>query len=145
MGHAMRLLVVEENEDDCILLEHAILRSGLQIAAQFVRTGAQALDYLVSCALKGFGLPSVVLLELDLPGVNGLEVARQIRARLEFAAVKIVMWSGAVSPWMQEAGYETGAALILGKPADTSTLETNVKALYGLGEKADFVAGGLGI
>lgn len=145
MGHEMALLVVDDNEDDRIFLEHVLTRSGLRIAIEFVRDGAEALEYLTRRAISGLRLPDVVLLDFHLRKFNGVELARRIKAHLELASIKIVIWSGAMIFEAWEAAYEQGASLLLWKHANLSLLEKDVNTLYAMGGEGDFVEGGLGI
>lgn len=74
---AVTILLVEDNRDDAALTELA-LRGDIAARLQVARDGQEGLDYLFNDAND---LPRLVLLDLRLPNMDGLEVLRRIRAR----------------------------------------------------------------
>lgn len=79
MNRKMRILLVEDNPDDEELTRIAFAESRLLNEVVVVRDGAEALDYLLDPGGEGHPLPSLVLLDLKLPKVDGLEVLRRLR------------------------------------------------------------------
>lgn len=79
MNSKMRILLVEDNPDDEELTRIAFAESRLLNEVVVVRDGAEALDYLLDPGGEGHPLPSLVLLDLKLPKVDGLEVLRRLR------------------------------------------------------------------
>ncbi len=91
-GH---VLLVEDNPDDLELTLHAFGKSGLINTMQVVRDGAEALDYLFG---KGefigrdvLDVPLLILLDLKLPKVSGIEVLRRIRADPRIRTIPVVV------------------------------------------------------
>jgi two-component system, response regulator len=75
------VLLVEDNENDIFLTQRALVKSELPHRLVVVRDGVEALDYLFSHKNHGGNiLPDVVLLDLKLPRVDGLQVLREIRS-----------------------------------------------------------------
>ena len=78
------ILLVEDNEDDVMLTERALKKSHILNKLVVAKDGVEALDYLFgtgSWAGRDLSnMPQVVLLDLKLPRINGLEVLRKIRA-----------------------------------------------------------------
>lgn len=84
------ILLVEDNEDDVLFLRRALKLAGILNPLQVVRDGRQAIDYLEGSGAymnrAEFPLPCLVLLDLKLPRVMGLDVLRWIDRRLCHAA-----------------------------------------------------------
>ncbi|MEO8545309.1 MAG: response regulator transcription factor [Burkholderiaceae bacterium] len=116
----MRLLLIE---DDCALqtsLKRTLERRGMRV--QLCGDGQQAL------ALWREQLPNVVLLDLSLPGIDGLEVLAQARQAGLATPVLILTARGTVGD--RVIGLNTGADDYLAKPFDLDELEARVRALH---------------
>lgn len=88
------ILLVEDNLRDQELTLLALERSQLANEVVVVRDGADALDYLLrrnAFAARDDGNPAVMLLDLKLPKVDGLEVLKEVRATAELRSIPIVM------------------------------------------------------
>src|SRR2546423_15639272 len=94
MAPLKRILLVEDNERDIELTLAALEENNLANEVVVTRDGAEALDYL-NCRGKfsghANGLPAVVLLDLKMPKVDGLEVLRQMRGDAHLKHVPVVM------------------------------------------------------
>jgi len=114
------VLLVEDNPRDAELTIRAFKRNQLADRLFHVKDGAEALDFLFQrgqhAGRQGEALPRVILLDLKLPKMNGLEVLRRIKsdARLQTIPVVIVT-SSAEDPDLQ-AAYELGANSYVIKP-----------------------------
>jgi CheY-like chemotaxis protein len=126
MSQAVEILLVEDDPADVELTLRALSRHNLANRVHTVRDGAEAIDYLFA----GAPLPKVVLLDLKLPKVNGLEVLRHIKADARTHRVPVVMLtSSREAPDIAEA-YELGANSYIVKPVE---FESFVKAVSDLG------------
>ena len=114
MPDRVSILLVEDNPDDAALTELA-LRGGTPAHLEIARNGEEALDYLFNDTNE---LPRLVLLDLRLPTIDGLEVLRRIRdnARTRLTPVVILTNSSAASD--VAAGYRAGANSYVRKPVD---------------------------
>src|ERR1035437_2670330 len=91
------LLLVEDNEDDIDLTRLCLQKNNILNPVTVVRDGAEALDYLFGQGpYKGRDLsdrPSVILLDLNLPKVSGLDVLAQIRKHLKTQCLPVVIFT----------------------------------------------------
>lgn len=90
------ILLVEDNPDDELLTRRALKKSGISNKVSVVRDGAEALDLLFGAE----ELPRLVLLDLNLPKVDGLEVLRRLRAdgRTRSLSVVVLVSRGGEKP-----------------------------------------------
>ncbi|MBI2511857.1 MAG: response regulator [Opitutae bacterium] len=116
-----QLLVVEDDENDVFFLRRALQSTGTEVDLHVAPDGRQALDYLLG--RQGYEdrakhpLPSLVLLDLKVPYISGLDVLRQIRATPELRKlVVVVLTSSALDSDVVQA-YEIGANSFLVKPS----------------------------
>jgi DNA-binding response OmpR family regulator len=119
------ILHVEDEENDAFLFRHAMIRAGHLVPIQVATDGQMAIDY-----LKGedsfsnraeFPIPSLVLLDLKLPHVPGLEVLKWIR-REAGLSIPVLILSSSENEAEIAAAYELGADAYLVKPSDSGEL-----------------------
>jgi len=117
-----RVLVVEDNEAIRSLLSRLLERRGYVVAS--VTSGEAA----VEASAEGF---DVVLLDVGLPDLNGLEVCRRIRARVSTANLPIVIMTGRAEPGDIRDGLAAGADDFVTKPFDTDDLILRLNRVSG--------------
>jgi hypothetical protein len=111
------ILVVEDNPNDLDLTRHAILRRRVSQPLQEAHDGAEALD-LVAGWHSSEKMPALVLLDLRLPKVDGLEVLRQIKSNPRTCAVPVVILSSSTNVRDIEDAYALGANSYMVKPGN---------------------------
>jgi DNA-binding response OmpR family regulator len=127
------ILLVEDNPNDLELTLIALERSQLANEVIIVRDGADALDYLHArgaYANREQGNPAVVLLDLKLPKVDGLEVLAEIRAGAALKSVPVVMLTSSKEEQDLIRSYELGVNAYVVKPVDFKEF---VRAIADLG------------
>ena len=115
------ILLVEDDKRDLELTLMALERSQLTNEVITVRDGAQALAYLNQegeFADRGTGNPAVILLDLKLPKVDGLEVLEQVRANPSLRSVPVVMLTSSQQESDVLRSYELGVNAYVVKPVD---------------------------
>jgi two-component system response regulator len=125
MTPEVEILLIEDNPDDVTLTLHALKRHNLANHVKVVRDGAEALD-----ALDALGPAKVILLDLKLPKVSGLEVLRAIKANPVTKSVPVVVLTSSRETPDIKAAYELGANSYIVKPVD---FEQFVQAVSKLG------------
>jgi two-component system response regulator len=127
------ILLVEDNATDEELTLRALRRSNLAGAVTVVRDGAAALDYLfargVHAARDPADLPHVVLLDLNLPKIGGLDVLRAIRADERTRLVPVVILTSSNEDRDVTGCYASGANSYIVKPVDFTQFAESVKQL----------------
>jgi len=113
MSDRMTILLVEDNPDDAALTELAL--RGLPAQLEVARDGQEALDYLFNPDNE---LPRLVLLDLRLPNIDGLEVLRRIRENERTCSTPVVILTGSTAPDDIATGYRYGANSYVCKPPD---------------------------
>jgi len=116
------ILLVEDNSDDEALTLRALKKSNIKNEVVVVRDGAEALDWLFArgahAARDASVLPQVVLLDLKLPKVSGLEVLRTVREDPRTKRLPVVLLTSSREDQDLVAGYDLGANSYVRKPVD---------------------------
>ena len=115
------ILLVEDNPRDLELTLLALERSQLANEVIVLRDGAEALDYLLrrnTYADRDDGNPAVLLLDLKLPKVDGLEVLRAVRATAELRSIPTVMLTSSREEPDLLRAYELGVNAYVVKPVE---------------------------
>ncbi|MBD2294981.1 response regulator [Anabaena sphaerica FACHB-251] len=118
MAQTWTLLIVEDNPDDIELTLLAFEQTGLRENVVIARDGVEAINYLFADNPVLNSLPALILLDLQLPRINGLEVLRLIRshARTQLLPIVILTTSHEESDRLQ--GYSLGCNSYIRKPVD---------------------------
>ena len=123
-----RIFVVEDDRDIADLIVHYIEKAGWQ--AQRFASGIEAL----SAARQQ--PPDTIVLDLMLPGMDGLEVCRALRGDVATAAIPIIMLTARAEETDRIVGLELGADDYMGKPFSPNELVARVKALLRRAQRA---------
>jgi two-component system response regulator len=127
------ILLVEDNPDDEELTRLALTKNKIVNTMHIVRDGAQALDFLFCrgehAARNPNDLPTVILLDLKLPKVDGLEVLRQLRADKRLKAIPVVILTSSKEERDLADGYREGANSYIRKPVDFDQFVEAVRQL----------------
>ena len=127
------ILLVEDNQDDMDLALHALKRGNLANNIFVARDGEEALDFLF--CRGGFGHrsfdhpPKLVLLDLKLPKVDGMEVLKQIKGDSRTKTIPVVIMTSSKEERDLVAGYNLGANSYIQKPVDFDQFRETVKSV----------------
>jgi CheY-like chemotaxis protein len=125
------ILLVEDNQDDMDLALHALQRGQIANRIFVVRDGEEALDFLFcrsKYAERSFDHPpKLVLLDLKLPKVDGMEVLKQLKADDRTKTIPIVILTSSKEERDLVAGYNLGANSFIQKPVDFDQFRETVK------------------
>jgi CheY-like chemotaxis protein len=126
------ILQVEDDPNDVFLLRHAMKKAGVANPIQVANDGREAIDYLQGAGKfadrEQFPLPCLVLLDLKLPYVMGLDVLKWIRQESRMALVVVLLTASGEDPDIS-AAYRLGANGFLIKPSEASKFQDMVRAI----------------
>lgn len=123
------ILLVEDNPDDELLTLRALKKNHIQNDVLVARDGPEALDILFGPDRSGGTVPAMVLLDLKLPKLNGIEVLRQIRNDANTRMTPVVILTSSREEQDLVAGYELGANSYIRKPVDFAQFSEAVRQL----------------
>ncbi len=127
------ILLVEDNPDDVELTLRSLRQHNVRNEVVVVRDGAEALDYLFATgayASRDPGtMPTVILLDLKLPKIDGLDVLRRIRADERTELLPVVILTSSKEEQDVVDGYKLGANSYVVKPVDFAQFSEAVSQL----------------
>lgn len=116
------ILLVEDNPDDVELTRIAFADSGSSYRLIVVSDGAEAVDYLLArgayASRNPLELPALVLLDLNLPKLDGREVLQVIRSHPTTKTLPVVVLTTSAEPYDVDRVYELGANSYIQKPVE---------------------------
>jgi CheY-like chemotaxis protein len=132
MAKIKRILLVEDNENDVELTLTALQECRLRNEVEVVRDGAEALDYIYNrgnYSGRTDCLPCVILLDLKMPRVDGLEVLRQIKSDPDTRHIPVVMLTSSREEKDLVMSYHLGVNAFVVKPVDFDQFLQAIRAL----------------
>ena len=127
------ILLVEDNPDDVVLTQRAFKRSHVMNPIAVARDGVEALDFLFARGAYSdratAPLPTLVILDLKLPKVDGLGVLKAIRENPRTRLLPVVILTSSKEEQDLIAGYSLGANSYVRKPVDFAEFAEAVKVL----------------
>ncbi len=131
--NAVEILLVEDNPNDVELALHALRKHNLANRIHVVRDGAEALEYIFCTgeyAQRSIeNSPKLVLLDLNLPKVDGLEVLGRIKADSRTRSIPVVVLTSSREEHDVAACYEMGVNSYIAKPVDFEQFSDSVRQL----------------
>jgi len=114
------IMLIEDNEMDIVLTRDAFQQAHLGNPIQVAKTGEEALEYLLG---KGeyqdrgtYPLPELILLDLKLPGIHGLDVLKQIKTHPKLKRIPVIILTSSAEERDRALGYDLGVNSYLVKP-----------------------------
>ena len=127
------ILLVEDNADDEALTLRALKKNNIKNEVTVAHDGTEALDYLFGTGAHANRdpsvLPQIVLLDLNLPKVDGLEVLRRIRGDARTKRLPVVILTSSKEERDLLEGYDLGANSYIRKPVDFTAFMEAVRQL----------------
>src|SRR5918999_565917 len=127
------ILLVEDNPDDELLTRRTLKKSNVCNEVVVARNGVEALDYLFATGTyegrSSVAMPQVILLDLDLPKVDGLEVLRRIRSDVRTRRLPTIILTSSEDQQDLVEGYGLGANGYIRKPLDLAQFRAAVQQL----------------
>ena len=129
------ILLVEDEPADALLLKRAFTRAGVQNPIQHVNRGDTGLAYLEGineyADRERFPLPILIILDLKLPGMSGLELLRWIRLQRELRRIPVLVLTSETDDDFIQSAYDAGANSYLLKKFDEAEIDRAVGLISG--------------
>jgi CheY-like chemotaxis protein len=129
---SVRVLVAEDNEDHLFLTTRALEESNgdIHLEVQGVRDGAEALDYFYRRGkYEDAPRPHLLLLDLKMPKVNGLEVLERLKEDPELRSIPVVVLTSSDRPEDVEAAYQRGGNSYVTKPVSPKGMREGLREI----------------
>lgn len=126
------VLLVEDNASDLKLALHAFRKHRVANSIQVARDGAEALDFIFKTgafAVRNGGNPHLVLLDLKLPRIDGIEVLRRMKSDAAARTIPVVVLTSSREDRDLEECYRLGANSYIVKPVDFDQFSTVIDQL----------------
>ncbi len=117
----LTILLAEDDPGHATLVQRNLRRAGVDNEVVWVKDGQEALDYVRSegaYAQRPGHIPLVILLDINMPRIGGIEVLRQLKMDARTKTIPIVMLTTTDDPREVEGCYELGCSLYITKPVD---------------------------
>ena len=132
-SHVMAILLVEDDPRDARMTVRELQRCSAMPQIDVVQDGEEALDYLFCRGAYGErspdNPPQLILLDLKLPKVDGLQVLREIKSKAETRAIPVVALTSSREEKDMVACYQFGVNSYIQKPVDFAEFQETIKTL----------------
>jgi two-component system response regulator len=132
INKTVHILLVEDNPDDVELTIHALKRNNIVNTVEIVRDGQEALDYLFYTGKytnSTHSLPSIILLDLKLPKVDGIDILRKIKLDRKRKLIPVVVLTSSKEERDVIDSYDLGVNSYIRKPVDFDQFVDTVKQI----------------
>ena len=126
---AVQIILVEDDDGHATLVERNLRRAGLANGFMRLKDGQEALDYLFGETRDDSALSSVLLLDIKMPRVDGIEVLRRLKADPRTAMIPVIMLTTTDDPREVEKCYQLGCNVYVTKPVEYDSFVDAVKRL----------------
>jgi len=113
------IMMADDDEDDCLLAKKALDQSNLDAQLRFVNDGEELMDYLCmkDGSEKEFPKPDIILLDLNMPKMNGLEALKAIKSQTTLCHIPVIILTTSRADHDVCDSYSFGASSFITKPA----------------------------
>lgn len=120
--HDLKILLVEDNPDDAELTSRVLRRICLDRDVFLAADAEETLSCLESLYEQGADLPDLILLDIKLPRLSGMELLERLKTSSEFHGIPVVMLTGSMVSEHIQKSYDLGAVTYLLKPISEDEL-----------------------
>jgi two-component system response regulator len=119
------VVVVEDNADEAVMINRAVSKAAPDVTLVIKNSGTEAIEYLQECRPK----PALMLLDLKMPGMDGLAVLRNLRSADRTRYIPVVMLTSSALQSDIDAAYRAGANGFVTKAQDLAVFTRDVKTV----------------
>lgn len=127
MSKPIRILLIEDNELDIRMILHSAEQTKLRNSIHVVHDGGTALKQLLGSGSEE--LPDLILLDLSLPGINGLEFLKIMKENEKFTSIPVVVLTSSAAETDIQQAYKHQAAAYITKPIEIDGFKEIVLAI----------------
>ncbi len=124
-----RVLLVEDNPDDAALVLRFLKKGAVPCELDVAPGGEAALEALRAASQREHGLPDVVLVDLKMPGMDGIVLVQRIRADERLRQLPIVVFTSSNEPKDIADAYKAGASSFVRKPIESGEFAGTVQKM----------------
>lgn len=128
-GDPVEILLVEDNPSHAEMTVRALRKHNISNHIEVARDGAEAVEFLFSDGYGHGGAPRVILLDLKLPKMDGIEVLRRIKGDPRTRGIPVVMLTSSNEDHDLQACYELGVNSYIVKPVDFQQFTDAIRSL----------------
>jgi CheY-like chemotaxis protein len=126
----LKVLVVEDNADDVTIIKRAMRKSEVKCELYFAYDGEEAINFLHNTGeFEDAPRPDLILLDLNLPKINGLQVLAQIKEDERLRRIPVIVLTVSTSQEDMVKAYDSGAASYMTKPVDSKDFERLIETV----------------
>lgn len=126
-----KILMIEDNPDHEELTRIALEKKDVKCDLVVLRDGAEALDYILTAAERADDMPDIILMDLKLPKIDGLEVLKYLKENGKTKHIPVVIMTSSDEDRDVAESYKSGASSYIQKPVD---FEKFCEAIHLIGE-----------
>ena len=130
----VRIVIADDDEDDCMMIRDALEQGELNCVATFVENGRELLDLLDGRRPYNNGvplLPALILLDLNMPVMDGREALRAIKSNPRLRNIPVVALTTSRDDWDIDQSYDLGVNSYITKPVTFDAMVELVRRLQG--------------
>jgi CheY-like chemotaxis protein len=132
LNNQLELLLADDDEGHAFLVQRTLDRAGIANRITRVEDGQQALDFIFcqgQFAERAFGAPILLLLDINMPRIDGIEVLTKIKSTPATASLPVIMLTTTDDPREIERCYQLGCNVYITKPVEYDDFAEAVKRL----------------
>jgi CheY-like chemotaxis protein len=129
MAQDLNILYVEDNEDYIDFVKRAVKKNNLPVTVSSVTDGQKVVEYL-SSQDETIQKANLILLDIHLPGIDGIELLKKLRKNEHMALVPVIMFSTSDNPADVKKCYSYGANAYVVKPMGIDQLSSSLTSIY---------------
>ena len=125
------ILIAEDDADDRYLMKSALEETGITGEVEYVENGVELINYLESLGKEKDGpiYPKFILLDLNMPKMDGREVLKKMKSHEEYRKIPIIVFSTTKNQMEVKRCYDLGANTYVVKPVSYETLVSTIKQI----------------
>lgn len=127
--HAIDILLIDDDDGHALLVEDSLRAAGLRNGFTRARDGSEGWQWLSEAAANQRRRPTLVLLDVSMPGLDGFEVLERLKASAALKHIPVIMLTSTDHPREIERSYLLGANAYIVKPVDFEKLHEKIRTL----------------